>query len=68
MIVAQIISVLQQELHSRGIVHHDGKPENILLKTNDANGMCAKLSDFGTSRELHPEEESCSSDGDARLP
>jgi serine/threonine protein kinase len=65
-IVLQMLSVLS-ELHSRGIVHRDVKPENILLRSADSSDICAKLSDFGTSRELHPEEESdsCSSDGEA---
>jgi serine/threonine protein kinase len=63
-IVPQMLSVLV-ELHCRGIVHRYVKPENI-LPTNDSQ-VCAKLSDFGTSRELHPEEDSdsCSSDGEA---
>lgn len=67
-IVLQMLKVLT-ELSSRGIVHRDVKPENILLLSSSLEGsdICAKLSDFGTSRELHPEidSDSCSSDGEA---
>jgi serine/threonine protein kinase len=64
-IVSQMLSVIV-ELQCRGIVHRDIKPENILL-TNDSQ-VCAMLSDFGTSQQLHHEEDndSCSSsDGEA---
>jgi serine/threonine protein kinase len=37
-------------LHSKKIAHRDLKPENILLF---GDGLRAKISDFGTSKEIH---------------
>ena len=45
-IVKQVLFALEHA-HSRGIVHRDVKPANIMLA-----GSCAKLSDFGTA--MHP--------------
>ncbi|QLQ80252.1 hypothetical protein HG537_0D02530 [Torulaspora globosa] len=50
---AQIIDALCL-LHSKGIIHRDMKPENILLDKN----MKIKLTDFGTAKILDPEPNS----------
>lgn len=54
-----IYSLLQalQYLHSYGIVHRDLKPENILM-VNDTQESDIKISDFGLSKIIAP-NESC---------
>ncbi|XP_043196796.1 serine/threonine-protein kinase/endoribonuclease IRE1-like [Amphibalanus amphitrite] len=39
-------------LHKRQIMHRDIKPENILLVRDEKDGIVAKLTDFGISKEL----------------
>jgi len=49
---AEIVNVLEY-LHSKGIVHQDLKPKNILLSED----WHLKLADFGTARFLYKESE-----------
>jgi serine/threonine protein kinase len=50
-IATQLLSALSF-LHSKGIVHRDVKPENILLVSEDEDDLTVKLSDFGLARVL----------------
>ncbi|KAK5576002.1 hypothetical protein RB653_007138 [Dictyostelium firmibasis] len=41
-------------LHKNGIIHRDLKPENVLIVSlNPESSICAKVSDFGTSKETN---------------
>ena len=66
-IAEQILSALN-DLHRRGIVHRDVKPENLLL--TNSGGSEAKICDFGIARLLLDEcdSESCSSDDEGVSP
>lgn len=66
-ITEQMLSVLN-DLHGRGIVHRDVKPENLLLTCDD--GSEVKICDFGIARLLLDEcdSESCSSDDEGTSP
>ncbi|KAK7678067.1 hypothetical protein QCA50_019008 [Cerrena zonata] len=52
LVVAELVLGLSY-LHSLGIVHHDFKPENVLI---DAEGHCM-ITDFGASRFLNEERK-----------
>ena len=45
-------------LHSRNIIHRDLKPENVLLTNRNDQIMC-KISDFGISKILRSEDDTC---------
>ncbi|KAM9980433.1 hypothetical protein ACTFIZ_004439 [Dictyostelium cf. discoideum] len=41
-------------LHKNGIIHRDLKPDNVLIVSLDPeSSICAKISDFGTCREIN---------------
>jgi serine/threonine protein kinase len=61
-ITKQILHALD-DIHARGIVHRDVKPENILLVDSDDSSISVKLCDFGIARLLH--QSSDESDGEA---
>ncbi|EGC37230.1 hypothetical protein DICPUDRAFT_77168 [Dictyostelium purpureum] len=43
-------------LHQSKIIHRDLKPANILLFNIEDSGICAKISDFGSSREISSDD------------
>ena len=40
-------------LHSNGIIHRDIKSDNVLVVSLNENDICAKLTDFGASRNIN---------------
>ena len=40
-------------LHSNGILHRDIKSDNVLIVSMNENDICAKLTDFGASRNIN---------------
>lgn len=67
--IALIIDILLglEHAHSRGIVHCDIKPENILLNLTD-QGWTARISDFGIARLSQELKESRRSFGNTGSP
>ena len=63
-VTKQILQALR-DIHSRGIVHRDVKPENILLVDDNEATMNVKLCDFGMARLMYEPAEGSSDDGEA---
>ena len=65
-ITQQLLFALQ-DIHARGIVHKDIKPENILLlNKEDSHSIHVKLCDFGMARVICKDaDDNSSCDGDA---
>ena len=53
-VMRQLLSALS-EMHRRGVIHRDVKPENLLLTTKQ--GWDIKLSDFGLVKTLEDDDE-----------
>lgn len=43
-------------LHAEGIVHCDFKPENVIIVKTEDGSECVKITDFGISRKVTPED------------
>jgi len=44
------IALAVHDLHRQNVIHHDLKPENVLLRAGEGNDDCAVLIDFGLAR------------------
>jgi serine/threonine protein kinase len=56
-IMAQVLSALE-EVHNRGVIHRDMKPDNVFLTDLKGHGVVVKLLDFGISKFIKAEEAS----------
>lgn len=58
LLTAKEIALGMSYLHVNNILHGDLKPANVLLRSSraDQRGFICKISDFGLSRVLHPEQ------------
>ena len=54
-VAAQLLAALSL-LHRSGVIHADIKPENILLRDNDATCCAVKLADFGNAMNATEED------------
>jgi serine/threonine protein kinase len=55
-------------LHSRGVIHRDVKPGNLMRTTDDGGGLVVKLIDFGIARLTDGWDERPNADATPTLP